>query len=187
MKCILCSSPHVLIEKRKQPWLRGWKRDLKVLNRTLKFELQGKTSQTSASSLHHLVGCVLASKKFWRLLWGSGWVVKRRKPCRGLRCLYFLWPSVLGFPDGGDWDGYFAFLNFPAEHGETALIERQCECSWGGRWLGQLLKAGEYGVCFVCPVTKPILSCLVAHKTDENINFLDLKITGHLPQGIFLP
>lgn len=58
-------------------------KDWKVLNRTLKFELQVKTSQTSASSSHHLMGCVLASKKFWRLLQGAGRVAKRRIPCRG--------------------------------------------------------------------------------------------------------
>lgn len=58
-----------------------------MLNRTLKFELQEKTSQTSASSLHHLVGCVLASKKFRRLLQGSGRVAKRRTPDGGIRWL----------------------------------------------------------------------------------------------------
>lgn len=71
MKCVLFSSPHVFIEKKKQLSLSDEK-DTKVLNRTLRCELREKTSQTSASSFASF-GWVM----FWLLR-------KSRGSCKGL-------------------------------------------------------------------------------------------------------
>lgn len=82
---------HIFIEKRKQHWLRWWERDPKVSNRTLKVRTTRKDSQTSASSLHHLVGCVLAPTKFWRLLQGSGGWQREEHHARGWDGSYVFW------------------------------------------------------------------------------------------------
>lgn len=156
-----------------------------MLNRTLKFELQGKTSQTSASSLHHLVGCVPASKKFWRFLQGSGRVAERRTSCRGLR--WFTLPVAL-CPWGCRWcrlGQRMAFPKFPEELEKTALFwegvgsvisDGRRVCFWN---------EGEHGACFYCPTAKPISSYLVAHKIDKEINFL-FKNNGTLVTGLIL-
>ena len=82
MKCVLFS-PISSLRKENSIDSDDEKETQRCQTELSKCELQGKIIQTSASSLHHLVGCVLASKKFWKLLQGSGGWQREEHHTRG--------------------------------------------------------------------------------------------------------
>lgn len=179
MRCIFISPPH---------WFRWWERGSKVLNRTLKLELQEETSQTSASSLHHLVGCVLASKKFWRLLQGSGREAKRSTCRGGIR--WFIFPvALLGLLMMLTRMANWLFLIFQGNIETTTLFwegSGRAISAGGGQVAGSTFER-KVNMGYVVSALQPCLYYHILWLTREiRIQTFYLKITGHLSQNLFL-
>lgn len=156
MKCVLFS-PISSLRKENSIDSDDEKETQRCQTELSKCELQGKIIQTSASSLHHLVGYVLASKKFWKLLQGSrGWQ-REEHHTRGWDGSYVFWVAK------------WLFLTFQknmkqllcSEIGSRSIISVQVAESTFERKMNT----------FFCPTSKSMLSYLMAHKMGKNTPF----------------